>query len=85
MRWSAPCAQDLMRRAGIGGHTGNGPGVTIQNLDRPPHDLSQRRQAPAELTTVLGVLQLPEDARTAGILRNFSWTARTPSAKSWCR
>ena len=59
-----------MRRAGLNGRNGL-PGVTIQSFDLPPHDLSRKRQVPPELTTILGVLRLPEDARTACILRNY--------------
>ena len=49
-----------MRRAGLNGRNGL-PGVTIQSFDLPPHDLSRKRQVPPELTTILGVLRLPED------------------------
>jgi hypothetical protein len=47
------------------------PLITVAHHDLPRHDISRRPQVPAEITTLLRVLCLPEDPAVSTILYNY--------------
>lgn len=49
--WAVPCMQDLGRKARCQ------VSCVVFNFDIAPHDLTQKEQAPTEVTTMLDVLQ----------------------------
>jgi hypothetical protein len=49
------------------------PVISVINFDVPRHDLTRRPQVPAELTTLLRAVRLPEDgdAGVSNVLFNY--------------